>query len=312
MAIKLKNISDMSREEWLKMRKIGIGGSDAAAIAGLNPWKSAFGVYLDKTSDLIRESEDNERMRVGRDLEEYVAKRFEEATGKKVRRNNFMLQSEDYPFMIADLDREIVGERALLECKTTNSYAKKEWLEGVPTHYEIQVLHYLAVTGLDKAYIACLIGNEAFVYHEIERDEETINFLIEIERKFWEDLQNGIEPDPDGSSDYDEMLKLKFSKSIENEVPLDIDNGKIERLEELKGLKKEVESKIKVLEQEIKKAIGENEAGFTDSFKVTWKPQTRNSIDSKRLKEELPEIAEEYTQTSTTRVLRIKEIKNND
>ena len=207
MAIKFKNVNYISRKEWLELRKLGIGGSDAGAIAGMNPWKSPFSVYLEKTSDDIKEVEDNERMRVGRDLEDYVARRFEEATGKKVRRNNFMLQSEEYPFMLANVDREVMGENAVLECKTTSSYNKKEWEEGIPLHYHLQVLHYMLVGNYDKGYIACLIGNEAFIYHEIERDEETLKYLIEIESRFWDNLQKGIIPNPDGSDDCDNAIK---------------------------------------------------------------------------------------------------------
>lgn len=309
MAIKLKNVNDIDNTEWLELRKIGIGGSDAAAIAGLNPWKSPFSVYLEKTSDGVKEIPDNERMRVGRDLEDYVARRFEEATGKKVRRNNFMLQSEEYPFMTANVDREVVGENAVLECKTTSSYNRKEWEEGIPIHYHMQVLHYMLVGGYNKGYIACLIGNEAFIWHEVERDEETLKYLIEIESRFWDNLQKGIIPNPDGSDDYDNALKEKFSRSIEDEIMLDIEEDRFIHLERLKEIKKETEAKIKLIEQEVKLSLGEYEKGFKGSYQATWKPQVRTSIDTSRLKNEQPEIAEKYSKTSETRVLRIKEIK---
>lgn len=309
MAIKFKNVNYISRKEWLELRKLGIGGSDAGAIAGMNPWKSPFSVYLEKTSDDIKEVEDNERMRVGRDLEDYVARRFEEATGKKVRRNNFMLQSEEYPFMLANVDREVMGENAVLECKTTSSYNKKEWEEGIPLHYHLQVLHYMLVGNYDKGYIACLIGNEAFIYHEIERDEETLKYLIEIESRFWDNLQKGIIPNPDGSDDCDNAIKEKYKYSQEDEILLSVDEPKFGLLQELKEIQKDTEKKIKQIEQEIKLDLGEFESGTSGKWKATWKPQSRTTIDSKKLKEEQPEIAEKYSKTSETRVLRIKEIK---
>lgn len=111
----------MKREEWLKLRKKGIGGSDAGAVCGLNPYTSPVAVYRDKTTDSVDMS-DNEAMRQGRDLEEYVAQRFTEETGMKVRRSNKMYWSETYPFMYADVDRLIVGEDAGLECKTVSAY----------------------------------------------------------------------------------------------------------------------------------------------------------------------------------------------
>ena len=90
------NVKDLTREEWLIERRKGIGGSDAAAVAGLNPWKSAAAVFFEKTSEIPPETgEMSERLRIGHDLEDYVARRFAEETGKKVRRNNFMLHHDD-------------------------------------------------------------------------------------------------------------------------------------------------------------------------------------------------------------------------
>ena len=100
-----------SEEEWLRIRKNGIGGSDAGAIVGLNPYRSAMNVYLDKISDNV-EQETTEAIRCGHDLEQYVAERFCEATGKKVHRSNYMYRSIEYPFLQADVDRLVVGEDA--------------------------------------------------------------------------------------------------------------------------------------------------------------------------------------------------------
>ena len=104
---KLVSALKISREEWLRYRKNGLGGSDAGTVCGFNPYRSAIHVYYDKTSDSI-EQEDNEAMRQGREFEEYVAKRFTEATGKKVRRANAMLYDEQHPFMLADVDLSLI------------------------------------------------------------------------------------------------------------------------------------------------------------------------------------------------------------
>lgn len=103
-----KSTVGQSEKQWLQLRKTGIGGSDAGAVCGLNPYASPIAVFQDKTSDTI-EDQDNEAMRQGRDLEEYVARRFMEATGLKVRRSNCMYRSVEHPWMIADVDRLIVG-----------------------------------------------------------------------------------------------------------------------------------------------------------------------------------------------------------
>ena len=128
---------NLSKEDWLRYRKCGITGTDAGAILGLNPYRSAFQVYCDKNSETI-ENIDNEAMRQGRDLEEYVARRFTEATGKKVRRANMIYGNSKYPFMFANVDRFVVGENAGLECKTASAYNSDKWEnDEIPPHYLI-------------------------------------------------------------------------------------------------------------------------------------------------------------------------------
>lgn len=175
---------NMSREKWLQLRKSGIGGSDAGAICGLNPYASPMSVYRDKTSEDLSDL-DSETMRQGRDLEDYVARRFMEATGLKVRRSNMMYRSEEYPFMIADVDRLIVGEDAGLECKTASAYNADKWKDGeVPLHYLMQCCHYMAVTGRNAWYIAVVILGQDFKYARIDRDEQLISQLVAIEEAF--------------------------------------------------------------------------------------------------------------------------------
>lgn len=307
IAKKLISTKDMEQHEWLKYRKIGIGGSEAAAVAGLNPWSSPLKVYMDKLNE-TEEQPDNERMRVGRDLEDYVARRFEEATGKKVRKVNYLLQHPEHEFMLANLDRDIVGEEAFLECKTTSSYAKKDWEEGVPIHYQIQCLHYMAVTGYTHCYIAVLIGNEKFIYHKLERDEEAINNLIQIEKNFWEQhVLTNIPPDPDGTDQYSEMLKEKYKYSVPETIELSKDfEPKLKRRDELVELIEQMETERKQIDQEIQLRMAEYERAIVNDRVITWKSQNRTTVDSKRLKAELPDIYSEYSKTSTSRVFKIK------
>ena len=148
----LVNTKDMERQEWLEWRRKGIGGSDAAAILGLNPYCSPFDVYLDKIG-AKEEQPDNEAMRQGRDFEDYVAMRFTEATGKKVRRRNAVLQHPEYPFILGNIDRLVVGEHAGLECKTTSVLNKAKFNQGeFPDTYYVQCMHYMPVTGLRKVW----------------------------------------------------------------------------------------------------------------------------------------------------------------
>lgn len=117
---------EMSHEKWLEYRKKGIGGSDAGAICGLNPYVSLVTVWADKKSK-IPPKPDNEAMRQGRDFEDIVAKRFCEETGKKVRRCNYIIQHDEYPFMLANVDRLVVGETAGLECNADEVFLW--WME---------------------------------------------------------------------------------------------------------------------------------------------------------------------------------------
>lgn len=304
----IADTKDMPKTEWLKHRQAGIGGSDASCIAGLNPWKSAIQLYMDKKEENPQEVK-SLRMELGNRLEGLVAELFTEETGLKVRNVNGILKNDKYPFAIANIDRAIVGEKAFLECKTTNSYALKEWEEGVPAHYEIQCLHYMAITGATHCYIAALIGNSDFIWHKIERDQETIDYLMQIERDFWENnIEKDVVPMPDGSDAYSEYLKKKYDKSNGQVIELHLlENGvnKLNRYDEIVADIKVLESEKKLIEQEIQLHMEEFEVAKIGDRKVTWKSSSRNTIDSKKLKAEMPDIAQQYMKTSTSRTFRV-------
>ena len=304
----IADTKDMPKEEWLKHRQAGIGGSDASCIAGLNPWKSAIQLYMDKKEEDPQEVK-SLRMELGNRLEGLVAELFTEETGLKVRNVNGILKNDKYPYALANIDRAIVGEKAFLECKTTNSYALKEWEEGVPAHYEIQCLHYMAITGATHCYIAALIGNSDFIWHKIERDEETIDYLMQIEKDFWENnIEKDVVPMPDGSDAYSEYLKKKYDKSNGQVIELHLlENGvnKLNRYDEIVTDIKALESEKKLIEQEIQLYMEEFEVAKIGDRKVTWKSSSRNTIDSKKLKAEMPDIAQQYMKTSTSRTFRV-------
>lgn len=308
MTITKIDTKNLNYEQWLEQRQKYIGGSDAGAIVGLNPWKSQLSVYLEKTNQKENKNKDNEQMRIGRDLEEYVAKRFEESTGKKVRRNNFMMIKDG--IFSANVDREVVGENAVLECKTTNSFALKDWQgDSIPVHYELQCHHYMMVGGYDRAYIAVLIGNSKFVWKEIPRDEEMIKLLEEQESKFWNDyvLQRQMPP-ADGSDNYSNALKEKYQGGLEEAIEIDIEDEQLELLESLKSRKKEIDTGIKRIEQEIQSQMKDNEIGILDGYKVTWKSATRKTIDTKKLNEENPDIYNKYLKETNYRTFKINKL----
>lgn len=310
-AVIFANTKEMDREEWLRLRRNGIGGSDAAAIVGLDKYRSAFDVYADKLG-LKQEEPDNEAMRQGRNLEGYVAARFTEATGKKVRRRNAILQHPDYPWMLADIDRWVVGENAGMEAKTTSVLNRHKFSQGeFPPNYYVQCMHYMAVTGADKWYLAVLVLNKAFHVFTIERDEAEIKALIEAERHFWEEhVKKQIPPSPDGSTSTTEVIKQLFPEARERETAALFGyEGKIQKLQDLKSQIDELQREYDVIKQELQLALGDAEIGQAQGYIVEWKNQVRQTLDTKRLKKEQAEIYQKYLKPAqVVRTFRIKEV----
>lgn len=305
---KLISTKELSHEEWLRYRKQGIGGSDAGAICGLNPYVSPMSVFYEKTSSEI-EDYDNESMRQGRDLEEYVARRFMEETGLKVRRSNVMYQSEEYPFMLANVDRLILGENMGLECKTASAYNADKWTgDSVPAHYELQCHHYMMVTGAKAWYLAVVILGKEFKYKRIDRDEELIQNLITIEKAFWENhVLNNSMPDPDGSDISDEVISRYFPSAFKKTIPLPSDlNEQLKRREEIILLAKKLTQEQNQIEQQIKLYMGEYEMAFNEHYRVSWSNVDTVRIDSKRLKEERPDLYRDFAKNSQSRRFIVK------
>ncbi|WP_367569501.1 YqaJ viral recombinase family protein [Lacrimispora sp.] len=306
--VKTISTENMRRDEWLKLRKTGIGGSDAGAICGLNPYASPMSVYQDKITEHIS-LEDNESMRQGRDLEDYVARRFMEVTGLKVRRSNVMYRSQEYPFMIADVDRLIVGENAGLECKTASPYSSDKWKDGeIPPHYLIQCYHYMLVTGKKEWYIAVLIFGQEFKYAKIKWDESMIQDLIAIETDFWNNhVVPEIMPEPDGSEASEAVLNEYFRTAKSNSsIPLIGFDEKLGRREEIIGLMKKLEQEQKQIEQEIKLYMKENETAFNEKYRITWTNVDTARLDTKRIKTERPEIYNDFVNVTNSRRFLVK------
>ena len=305
---KVVGTAGMDHETWLKYRRNGIGGSDAGAICGMNPYVTAVNVYLDKLGKK-EEMEDNEVMRQGRDLEQYVAERFMEATGKKVRRANAIFSNAEYDFMYANVDRLIVGEDAGLECKTANAYSADKWKDGhIPEHYEIQCHHYMAVTGASAWYIACVILGKGFVWKKIERDEALISDLINIEEQFWnENVMKNVMPDPDGSAAADEIISQYYKTADEGKaIVLNGFDERLERRVELDELIARAEKEKKQIEQEIKIEMEDAELATAGKYSISWKNVSQNRVDTKSLKENYPDVYKNVIKNSTSRRFMVK------
>lgn len=298
------------RKAWEKLRNIGIGGSDAAIIAGLNRWKSPFKLWQEKTGQVEPEDlSDNEYVYWGTVLEQAVADRFTELTGLKVKKCG-TLQSLDYPFMIANVDRLVVGENAGLECKTANGFKAKEWEgDNVPDGYYLQCQHYMAVTNCEKWYIACLIGGNHFVWKEIPRNEEDITALIAAEKAFWEDnVKGGIMPDVDGSKSCSQALAERFPGGVTDSITLPKEADELlAEIDELNEAADRIKDQIESKKNSVKLMLGDHEIAYAGERKVTWKTQAgRVTVDSKKLKSEMPDVYEKYSkQGNPIRVFKI-------
>lgn len=301
-------IAGMDKRQWLMQRKSGIGGSDAGAICGVNPYSSAMKVFRDKTCEDVEEA-DNEAIRIGHDLEDYVARRFSEATGLKVRKSNFMYRSIEHPFMIADVDRLVVGEDAGLECKTASAYNADKWADGnIPLHYVMQCYHYMAVTGKRTWYIAAVILGREFTYRKLEWDDELVSRLIAVEGDFWENhVAKGVIPPLDGSRACDEVIAQYFhTAKKENPVELVGFDEKLKRREEILSSIAAMQAEQKQIEQEVKLFMGENQYAASGRYRVSWGNIDSVRLDTQRIKTEKPEIYADYAKPSHYRRFEVK------
>lgn len=304
-------VKGFDRAAWLEERKHSIGGSDAAALCGMNPYSTPFTVWADKTGR-IAEKDDNEAMRQGRDLEQYVAERFFEKTGKRVHVQNGIIRNKKYPFAHATIDRKISGERAGLECKTTSTLNLGKFLNGeFPANYYAQCVHYLAVTGWDRWYLAVLVLGRDFLVYTIERDDDEIAALMEIERRFWENyVLKDVPPPADGLDPTGEAIKTIYTESFQDgRIDLfgreQIVKDFVATEELISAYKKENEERKQILMLD----LGENERGDVPGFSVTWKRQTRSSFDFKAFQKDNPALdLAPYMRQTDYRIFKVKEI----
>lgn len=300
-----------SHEEWLALRKNYIGGSDAGAVAGLNPYCSAWALWAEKTNR-VPAFEGNIATKVGSYLEEFVAKLFTEETGKKVRRENAMLVNDDYPFACADVDRLIVGERSLLEIKTTTSLPAMRKIRGgeFPEQWWCQVCHYLAVTGYEKAYLAVLVNCRELKIYELERDDAEIEALMSAERAFWSCVTTDTPPAPDGAESTTDALTTIYADSIESTCNLFGRETLLAEYMALKQRNKENDARIAEIQNVICEEMQDAERGECGAYTVSWKAQERSTFQRKEFEKAHPEIdLSQYFKTSKSRPFKVTENK---
>lgn len=314
-----------TREEFLKARKSGIGGSDIGAIAGLSKWRTAYDVWADKTSNDVND-EMNDAMYWGTVLEDVVAKEYATRSGNKVQRVNQILRHPEFPFCVANIDRAVInpdiagavrwnGKRLstdkILECKTANGFNTQDWGEpgtdSVPDTYYVQCQWYLFITGAKTCDLAVLIGGQDYRRYTIERNETVINGLLNIAKDFWKHVEAGTPPSTLSAKD---IIKM-FPESQAGKFK-DVGQEALDAVKKIKALSADIkvlEETKSELEAYIKSQFEDAEELRVDGKKVaTWKSQSRTTFDSKKFKEDHPAEYESYTKVASNRVLRLSNV----
>ena len=325
-ALRLVKTTEISRDDWLSVRRRGIGSSDAAAAVGLNPYQSRLALWMEKTGrDLCPAVDannsgantsgtngthtdpldDTQPMYWGSLLEPIVAAHYTRRTGLKVRRINAVLQHPEHPWMLANIDREVMGSAdvQLLECKTAGIHGAKLWHDGVPEYVQLQVLHQLAVTGKQACDVAVLIGGQELRIHRIERDEAAIAHLIELEAAFWHQVALDQAPPGDGSDSAEAALRALYPSHREHLIDWSQDTAMSRCFADLQAIRQRAEvlaTEEAVLAQRIKQAMGDAGRALFETGEVTYR-QAKDSVvlDTKRLLREQPELLETHGVTRT-------------
>ena len=314
----------MSREDWLIERRKSLGGSDMGAVLGLNPWRSPYAVWAEKTGRII-EDRDNEAMRIGRDLEPYVAQRFCEASGFTVRRVNALLRNPAFPHLHANIDREVSGISAGLECKTASALNEKAFGGGdFPANYYAQCVSYLAVTEYRRWFLAVLVMGREFKIYQMTREPDDpcpdwcessvyvsdgeIQTLKEAAESFWALVENDTPPAVDGSESTTGALQTIYAEARPETVDLSMPSIETAVRAFLK-LKAEEKERKRLLDEQaniIKEYMKDAERGACQYGKVTWLSQTRESFDRKAFEEAYPTIdLSNFYKSNTSRVFKI-------
>lgn len=303
-ALRLVETKSLSRNDWLEVRKNGIGGSDAAAAVGLNPYMSPLELWLIKTGrdDSLPRPDPNdtsEPVYWGTLLEPIVAASYTKQTGNKVRRVNAVLQHPTIPWMLANVDREVVGNRdvQLLECKTAGEFGARLWRDSVPEYVQLQVQHQLAVTGRQAADVAVVICGQKLAVHRIERDDALIARLIELEAAFWRHVETDTPPAADGSDSADRALRCLYP-GAGGTVDFTGDRRLSWAFADLVAVRADIEARQQVetqLRLSIAQAMGDADRAEFETGSVSYRrSKDGTGVDLKRLLADHPHLATQY------------------
>lgn len=307
-ALRLVKTNTLSRDEWLEVRKHGIGSSDAAAAVGLNPYKSQLQLWMEKTgrdADLPQPDPDDTTSPVywGTLLEPIVAASYTKQTGRRVRKVNAVLQHPERPWMLANIDREVIGagDVQILECKTAGEFGARLWKDGVPEYVRLQVQHQLAVTGKHAADVAVLICGQQLQVHRIQRDDDLIAKLMMLQERFWHYVTSDTPPPVDGSDSAATALQCLYPRDNGDRLDFSQDSQMSALFTDLQEARFQVDKYKKLEEQykqKIQQAMGNASHATFDTGSVSWKrSKDSTALDTKRLLADSPELLAQYSLT---------------
>ena len=311
-ALRLVGTKQLPREDWLAVRKQGIGSSDAAAAVGLNPYKSQLELWLEKTgrdTSLTRLDPLDEESPAywGNILEPIVATHYTRRSGHRVRRINAVLQHPDpkLPWMLANIDREVIGadDVQILECKTAGINGARLWKEGVPEYVQLQVMHQLAVTGKQAADVAVLLGGQHLEIHRIERDESMIARLINLERLFWDYVVSDTPPPADGTDSAEAALRCLYPEDNGQTLDFSQHPELASTYLELKSVRQSIaqqETREAQLKQVLQQAMGAaTRVEFTEGY-ISWKKSKDSTmLDVEQMLKDKPYLQARYPKIKT-------------
>lgn len=302
----------ITRDEWLEMRRPFLCGSEIAQALGLSPYGGPYSLWLDKVEGVDAQA-DSEYKKWGHRLESPIAIAFWEETGFEVIHQPVMLRSKTCPFAAANPDRFCVADDglAIVEIKNVDRFRKDEWADGPPLHYRLQGQWYLLVTGFKRVYFAALIGGNDFNIFRVERDDDLIAELVRKGEAFWSLVTLKRPPDVDGSDSTTDALRAQYAQverpSIEGGTAL---AALVVARESAKAVADTAATRLQELDNRIVALIGDAEVATVDGQPVaTRKQHERVTVDLTALKRDHPEIAREYSKTSTYRRLNIPKLK---
>lgn len=306
-ALRLVKTNDLSRDDWLAVRKRGIGSSDAAAAVGLNPYQSQLELWMIKTGrdsgmPKVDPNDETSPMYWGTLLEPIVAAHYTKRSGNSVRKINAVLQhpDPDKTWMLANIDREVVGasDVQILECKTAGEFGSRLWKDGVPEYVQLQVQHQLAVTGKAAADVCVLVCGQEIRIYRIERDNALIARLIELERQFWHYVENDTPPPADGSDSAASSLQYLYPFDSGNTLDLTDDRDMSAAFADLVTVRDEIATREKLeaeLKQRIQQRMEESSKALFETGQVSWKRSKDGlGIDMAKLLQDQPDLQQRY------------------